>query len=248
MKKLIQFLIVVVICSLLSFCSNDSSSSSSNNGVGQGGSMAVFSIKDNYLYTVDNLNLHVFQISETTNPVKVNNVYIGRDIETIYSFNNFLFMGSRNGMYIYDISNPETPKFISQAMHFTACDPVVANDKYAYVTLHSNRNCGTTEQNVLLIYDIAIIKTPILIHQRNLTYPRGLAIYEDYLIICDDELKIFDASNPTEPKLVKSFNSKYKDIVLYNDIMYVFGEHKITQYKWNTNDFLSLTPISEISY
>src|SRR5690606_40959992 len=74
--------------------------------------------------------------------------------------------------------------------------------------------------------------------QRNLTYPRGLALYENYLIICDDELKIFDTTNPAEPVLVKSVNYKFKDIVVYNDIMYAFGEQKVTQFKWNSGDFL----------
>lgn len=249
MKKILKLSFLFAICFTLTFCANDSSDSGSSSpeSTGKGGSMAVFTIKGNYLYTVDNKDLHVFQISDSNNPVKVNKVAVGWDIETIYSFNDLMFMGSRNGMYIFDVSNPESPKFLSQAEHFTACDPVVANQGFAYVTLHSNTNCGNN-LNTLMVYDIADVKEPQLIHQRNLTYPRGLAIYDHYLIVCDDELKIFDTSNPAEPVLVKSVNYKFKDIVIYNDIMYAFGEQKVTQFKWNSNDFLTLTPISDITY
>lgn len=249
MKKVLKYSLFVATCLLLTFCDSDSSDTGSPNseGVGQGGSMAVFTIKGNYLYTVDHQDLHVFQISNTANPVKVNKVTIGRNIETIYSFNDLMFMGSRNGMFIYDVSNPESPKYLSDAQHFTACDPVVANDQFAYVTLHSNTSCGNN-LNTLMVYDINDVKNPQLIHQRNLTYPRGLAIYENYLIVCDDELKIFDTTNPAEPVLVKSVNYKFKDIVIYNNILYAFGEQKVTQFKWNAGDFLTLTAISDITY
>lgn len=250
MKKILKFSWVLATCFTLSFCSSDGSDGANAptaEGVGKGGSMAVFAIKGNYLYTVDYQTLHVFQISDTNNPVKVNDVVIGRDIETIYSLENLMFMGSRNGMFIYDVSNPENPKYLSQAEHFTACDPVVANETHAFVTLHSNTGCGNN-LNTLMVYDIADLKNPLLIHQRNLTYPRGLALYEKYLIICDDELKIFDTTNPAEPVLVKSVNYKFKDIVIYNDILYAFGEQKVTQFKWNSGDFLSLAPISDITY
>jgi len=250
-KKFLKFSIILAACFSLTFCGSDNSSDTggpNSEGSGKGGSMAVFAIKGNYLYTVDNQDLHVFQISDTNNPVKVNDVTIGRNIETIYSLGDLMFMGSRNGMFIYDVSNPENPKYLSQAEHFTACDPVVANEGYAYVTLHSNTGCGNN-LNTLMVYDIADVKNPQLIHQRNLTYPRGLAIHENYLIICDDELKIFDATNPAEPVLVKSVNHKFKDVVIYNDIMYAFGEQKVTQFKWNAADFPNtLTAISDITY
>lgn len=249
MKKLLKYSTVAAMCLLFTFCSGDGSEVSPVNseGTGQGGSMAVFAIKGNYLYTVDYQDLHIFQISESNNPVKANKVTIGRDIETIYSMGNLMFMGSRNGMFIFDVSNPESPKYLSQAQHFTACDPVVANNSYAYVTLHSNTGCGNN-LNTLMVYDIADVTDPKLIHQRNLTYPRGLALYENYLIICDDELKVFDTTNPAEPVLVKSVNYKFKDLVIYNDIMYAFGEQKVTQFKWNQGDFLTFTPISDITY
>ena len=261
MKKLIYAIALLFVTIGSVQCSQDGSETSSgdsqagapgnSNGGGssdgQGGSMAVFALKGNYLYTVDTNYMHVFQISDPTNPVKVNDVYIGFNIETLYSLDNYLFVGSQNGMFIYDVSNPENPTFMSQAEHFTACDPVVANQTHAFVTLHSNTNCGNNI-NTLMVYDIQNIQQPELIHQRNLVSPKGLALYENYLVICDDELKIFDITNPAEPTLAKSFNKSYKDVVIYNNILFAFGTSQITQYTWEASDFLTIEQISQLNY
>lgn len=258
MKKILYFIAIAFCCIQLTNCANDESGSNEttnpggdpstgNPNDGKGGSLAVFALKGNYLYTVDYKTLHVFQIADPANPIKVNDVQIGFDIETLYSLDNYLFMGAQSGMYIYDITNPENPTKMSEARHFTACDPVVANQTHAFVTLHSNTACGGSI-NSLNVYDIADIKNPLLVHQRNLVSPKGLALYNDYLIICDDELKIFDISNPVQPTLLKAFNKQYTDVVIYNNILFAFGPNQISQYKWQNNDFTNLEQISSLSY
>lgn len=251
MKKITYTLICILFVFVTISCSSDNTESQDSSAPspsdGKGGSLATFALKGNYLYTVDYQNLNIFSIQNKENPVKVNQKNVGFNIETLYSLDNYLFIGSRNGMFIYDISNPENPNLLSEAQHFTACDPVVANQTHAFVTLHSNTNCGNN-LNTLMVYDIADPKNPVLIHQRNLSYPRGLALHDNYLIVCDDELKIFDISNPAEPILAKSLNTNYKDVLVYNDILFAFGEKIVTQYKWTANDFLSLEQISSLNY
>jgi len=250
---------MVIACSIVAIsCSSDGNEGSVGNPTtnpgngggssdGKGGSLAVFALKGNYLYTVDNSTLHVFQITDPSNPVKVNSKSIGFNIETLFSLNDLLFIGSSSGMYIYNIENPENPTFMSESQHFTACDPVVANNTHAFVTLHSNTFCGNNT-NALLVYDIASLYNPVLIHQRTLVSPKGLALFDDYLVVCDDELKIFDISNPAQPVLVRSFNRSYKDVVIYNNILYAFGEQQISQYTWQPEDFTSLEQISQLNY
>ncbi|MEX0290656.1 MAG: LVIVD repeat-containing protein, partial [Flavobacteriaceae bacterium] len=104
-------------------------------GVGQGGSLARFKIVNDYLYAVDSHSINVFEISDLENPKDLEDVYAGFDIETIFNRGEHLFLGSMRGMYIYDISSPATPSFISEFQHGTACDPVVVDGDYAYVTL-----------------------------------------------------------------------------------------------------------------
>lgn len=251
MKKITSILTFSILILFITIrCSSDGSDSSSGsepNQDGKGGSLAVFALKGNYLYAVDHQSLNVFWIQDPANPVNVGKVNIGMDIETIFGLDNYLFIGSQTGMYIYDITNPENPERLSAARHFTACDPVVANQTHAFVTLHSNTVCGTTV-NLLQVYDIADITYPKLIHQRNLVQPRGLALYDNYLIICDDELKIFNIEDPEKLTIVKALPYTFKDIVIFNDILFAFGEKHITQFQWNTHDFLSLEVVSTLNY
>lgn len=251
MKKINLTLMYIFFVLLTISCSSDSSGNQESGGSsqsdGKGGSLATFALKGNYLYTVDYQKLNVFNIQNKENPVKVNQKDVGFNIETLYSLDDYLFIGSRNGMFIYDVTNPENPNLLSEAQHFTACDPVVANQTHAFVTLHSNTNCGNN-LNTLMVYDIADPRNPELIHQRNLSFPRGLALHDNYLIVCDDELKIFDITNPAEPILAKSFNVNFKDVVVYNNVLFAFGEKSVSQYKWTGNDFLTLEQISSLSY
>jgi hypothetical protein len=245
-----RFLIVCVLVALFISCSNDSSNSEVNSSAsdGQGGSLAIFALKDNYLYTVDYQNLNVFNIQNEVNPVKVNTVNVGFNIETLFSFKQYLFIGSRNGMFIYDVSNPELPRKLAEAQHFTACDPVVANDNYAYVTLHSNTNCGGS-LNELQTYDISDINNPKLLNVRTLSYPKGLSLFYDYLVVCDNDVKIFDVTDPS--------NSLYKtaipvassfDVIIRENHIFIITENALHQYLLDKNNIESYTKLSEFSF
>ncbi|HNL06006.1 MAG TPA: hypothetical protein PKH93_00450, partial [Chitinophagales bacterium] len=133
---------ICCLCFLAASCQKDSASESPNH-IGEGGSMARFTIVNNYLYSVDNTTLHIYNISQANQPVWAANVDIGRGIETIFSYNNYLFIGSTDGMYIYDISNPTNPANGISFEHATSCDPVVANDSLAFITLRGGGDCNS---------------------------------------------------------------------------------------------------------
>ena len=61
--------------------------------VGTGGSMARFAIVNNYLYTVDDYNLNVFNITNSNEPGFLKQVSVDYHVETIYPFENNLFIG-----------------------------------------------------------------------------------------------------------------------------------------------------------
>ncbi len=223
-------------------CDADSASTTVSSGTpdGQGGSLATFALKGNYLYTVDETDLNVFNITETTNPVLVNNVPIGFDIETLFSYKDYLYMGSRTGMFIYEISTPEFPKRLADVQHFTACDPVVANDTFAFVSLHSNTECGA-DINVLEVYDVTTIENPVLINSRGLVAPKGLGLYGDYLIVCDDEIKVFEisdpnSSNPNAAKFITSINKNAFDVIIHGDLLIAIGTSGVYQYRLSTSN------------
>ena len=234
-------------------CSSDNSSaiSSSEDAAvsdGQGGSLASFTLKGDYLYTVDYADLNVFNITDIKNPVLVNTVSIGFDIETLFSYKEYLYIGSRSGMFIYGLTNPEFPEKLSEVQHFTACDPVVANDTHAYVTLHSETFCGN-DINLLEVYDVADVTNPILINSRNLVSPKGLGLYDNYLIVCDDEIKVFDVSDPVNSVLVTSVNKSAFDVIISGDLLIAIGETGLYQYKLGIeeNTGVSITELSSIA-
>ncbi|WP_430816364.1 LVIVD repeat-containing protein [Carboxylicivirga sp. RSCT41] len=241
--------VIITICIALTVlsCSEDSSNPDSSNTDGQGGSLATFTLKGEYLYVVDEFDLNVFSVSKVEEPVLVNKVPVGFNIETLFSFKDYLYIGSRNGMFIYSLSNPEFPEMLSGVQHFTACDPVIANDTHAFVTLHSNTMCGNNI-NLLEIYDISKITEPVLVSSRNLISPKGLGLYGNYLIVCDDEVKIFDISDPNESKLINSINIEAFDVIIRGNTLIAIGDDGLYQLELeNTQTGLSYSTLSTIA-
>ncbi|MFV8375649.1 hypothetical protein [Flavobacterium sp. LB1P62] len=242
MKKIISFFLLVFIIG----CSE--SDSAQNGDIGQAGSLAVFAIKGNYLYGVDQMKLNVFSLIDTEKPVKVNEIPIGFDIETLFSFGDNLFIGSRNGMFIYSITNPENPTKLSSVQHFTACDPVIANSTHSYVTLNSNTTCGNNT-NVLQVYDTKNLTNPKLIHSRTLTQPKGISFYTtDYLLVCDDVIKIFNIQNPAEPILVHSIGKNCFDLIIRENTLFAIGNNGVYRYKMNPNTIKDIQLESETTF
>ncbi|MEJ6792387.1 MAG: hypothetical protein QNK89_06575 [Lacinutrix sp.] len=246
MKKYNLILILLFVFACESDSNDIGNFSASNEITGQGGSLARFATYDNYLYTVDNQDLNVFSIIDNEQPDQVNEIQIGFNIETLFNFKQFLFIGSQNGMYIYSVANPETPEYISEALHFTACDPVVANETHAFVTLHSDIGCGNT-LNQLEIYNIEDIQNPVLLSTRNLTKPIGLGLYNDYLIICDDEVKIFDISDPMNIQLVHNINHDAFDVIIKNNQLILVGDSGVYQYSLDENNIQNTIELSTIN-
>jgi hypothetical protein len=79
---------------------------------GISGSMARFSVVNDWLYTVNHSMLGTFSISDRNNPQKISDNNIGWNIETIYGFKDKLFVGSTSGMFIYDITNLSSPSLL----------------------------------------------------------------------------------------------------------------------------------------
>jgi len=244
MKKII---FLFALSFFLSNCSNsDSSKNTPANSDGTGGSLARFAMVNDYLYIVDEENLNVISIVDSQDPVQVNTVEINSRIETLFSLDNYLFIGGQFGMYIYDIANPEIPTYVSSAVHFTSCDPVVANQTTAFVSLHSESTCGN-DLNELEIYNIDDILNPILIQTRSLIQPKGLGLYNDYLFVCDDALKIFNISIPENTSFSRSIDMEGIDVIILSDILYLIGNEFLSQYTLNPNDINDINLISTIT-
>lgn len=211
-------------------CSKDAATGDT----GTGGSMARFTIKDNYLYTVDHESLLTFSIANPSNLLNLSHQYLGFGIETIFPTEEHLFIGARNGMHIYGLSDPAKPNKLSFTPHFVSYDPVVVQGNYAYVTLRSAENM-TGGRNELLIFDISNPKAPILAAEYNMVWPRGLGIDGDKLFICDDRLKVFILDTPTQIRLLESFDIRAIDVIPSGGHLFVVAEDGLYQYSYDSN-------------
>ena len=212
----------------------ETSSAPTTSTTGQGGSLARFKIVDDYLYAVDWSSINIFDITDLDNPKALEEVYTNNAIETIYNQGDILFLGGPQGMYIYDISEPATPTYISEFVHGTACDPVVVDGEFAYVTLKGNNWCGNTESG-LYIVNLEDLTNPVLQKFYPLTGPNGLGFKDNKLFICDsfDGLKVYDKSDVNNLKLLNHFQDivTYDVIPLQNSLLMI-GDKILYQYKY----------------
>ncbi len=230
--------------------SNASGNSSgvSGGGVGAGGSMARFGIKENVLYVLDQNTLKVFDITNKTSPVKHNDLYPGWGVETMYLTENTMFLGTTTGMVIFDISiplSPQTRKFFS---HARSCDPVIVDDTLAYITLRTGTTCGGST-NTLSVVNVKNINSPSLVATYSMTNPHGLGKDGDLLFICDGNagLKIYDASDPKTitNHLVYTYpNINTYDVIPLGNVLVLIGDDGLYQYDYS--NVLSIRLISSI--
>ena len=224
----------------------DNTVATSEGGTGQGGSLARFKIVSEHLYAVDQSTINVFNISNLNSPKELEDVYVNFGIETIFNRDDTLFLGSTNGMYIYDISVPDTPKYVSEIQHVTSCDPVVVDDKYAYVTLRGGNNCGAAESSLEII-DITDLNNPILKETYLMDNPYGLGLKDDLLFICDGTsgLKIYNKIKIENLEHIKTFeNITAFDVIPADNQLIMIGDNMLSQYKYLNNDIELISQFS----
>jgi hypothetical protein len=207
-----------------------------NNTVGTNGSTARFSIINNFLYTVGYSNLSAFDISKPFQPAYSSTVQVDWHVETIYPLKNRLFVGSNNGMYMYDVQqSPEKPALIGSFTHIRACDPVIADDNYAYVTLNDSSACMGLN-NQLQVIDIKDLGNSYEVKSYQLTHPVGLSKDGNNLFICDwkEGLKIYNASDVTNLQLIKQFRDGVDfEVVAENGLAIVLASDGLYQYDYS---------------
>jgi len=217
------------------------------NSVGISGSMARFQIYDNYLYTVNDRNITLFNISNTADPVEGTTVQTTRLIETMFMYQGKMFLGSTTGMLVYNLNIPSNPVYMSEFNHMTSCDPVVVSGNYAYVTLRSGSGCGNLKDQLDVI-NIADIYNPFLVKEYLLDNPYGLGIDNTTLFVCDGDagLKIYDATDPyrIDQNHIKTFADLHAfDVIPFNNILMLIGNDGLYQYDYSDLQNISLLSV-----
>lgn len=220
---------------LLVGCMEGSSegTSSDTGGVGQGGSTATFTIQSDFLLVLAGDELLVFELGELDSFSEPEVIFSenlwGKEPETVFPYGeDTVLIGAQAGMYIYEIDaigNLQQRGFIS---HARACDPVVAENDYAYVTLNADAQCNFGGDSELLSIDISDLSEPVQRDSYDLSAPKGLAVSGEALFVCDQHRLVeFNVSEPASLEVVdnpKHNQIQCNDVLIRDELLYVTGD------------------------
>jgi len=220
-----------------------------NNQVGIAGSFSRFVIVDDGLYTVGRSSLRSLDIQNPVQPVVAQELPLGWLIETIFAYEDHLFVGSQEGMFILELRANQQVEYVADFRHSRACDPVFVTNNTAYVTLRDGRECGEAV-NELLIVDISDIDNPDLLESYRLDHPNGLSVAEDRLFLAQGDygLYVYDLQNRKDiNELMREQLFHARDIVAFDkEHILVIGDDGLMQYAITDEiEFLSVIPVEE---
>ncbi|WP_346861461.1 hypothetical protein [uncultured Draconibacterium sp.] len=226
----------------------NSAGGGSGSTFGIGGSMARFGMYDDYLYVVDQSNLHILDITETDNPQDIGKQNVGWDVETMFIYDDHMFFGTRSGMRIFSLEVATVPTYVSDFWHITSCDPVVISNGYAYITLRGGNDCGSTVNRLDVLQLSSDYVDNTLVGSYPLHGPYGLGIDDEVLFVCDGDagLKVYDFSDKTQINnhMISSFPGiNAYDVIPFEDYLFMIGDDGFYQY-----DYSDLQNIRQVSF
>ena len=213
---------------------------------GQGGSLARFAVLGEHLYTVDEQSLRLFDLRDPAAPAAGPKLPLDFGVETIYPKDHYLFLGTQRGLYIFDVAQPAAPAQVAYYEHVVSCDPVVVDERYAYVTLRNGRSCGGGP-NQLQVIDLTTLSRPQLARAYPMRGPQGLGVDGQQLFVCDaDSLKVFDTSQAPLLRPQQSFPIQVRDVIPNQGTLLAIGEAGLYQYRYagGTLQQMSLLPVT----
>jgi hypothetical protein len=214
----------------------------SSSAKGVAGSMAGMVLMDDYLYAITEMHsVGIVDVSNAASPILDSQFFAGFDLQTIFPFEGKLFLGSAIGMFMYDVTNAKHPTALGEFSHGRACDPVITDGKYAYVTLHAGATCGGNN-NELHVIDVKNLQQSKLVKTYQLTKPTGLSKDGNLLFICDDtEVKVYNAAEPSALHLVQRIKSKEPyDVIAGNNKAIVVCRDGLYQYSYSNINSIRL--------
>jgi len=251
MKNILYFAIIATVCILAACSLNDGLEAPNSDG--KSGSITKFTIHNNYMYALNPNEVQTYSLENPDEPELVHTIETDYGLETIIVYDNTVYVGSRNSLYILDISAPYQPEILSESNRvelgfFSGCDPVVVKDNYAYSTIKIIDNvCGTfNARSLLLVYDVSDKSNPKIVGEFPLDQPNGLAYIGNHLVVCDegsDQLVIFDITDPLNVQQLFDNNINITDpvdLIIHDSKMIVS-----TKTSFNIYNINSITDISQ---
>jgi len=255
-------LIFVFICSLFIFSCADDIGQSLDNGSSSAasGSYANMLVVNNHLYAVNDEELISYQISADDELIEIDRKNLGFGIESMFHRAGVLFIGSTERLYIFSITDSGVPEEESRTDYsqfqgdnssgfsinwdVDFSDPVVVEGDIAYVTLASNNSNGISGPNELRLYNIIDLQNPILINTEQMIEPKGLAIDDGILFLCEanNGLKILNVEDSNEIIELYHFDGfRATDVIVNKGVLLVVGPGQLYEFDYSDIDNVFLT-------
>lgn len=206
----------------------------SNNSIGTVNRIAAH---DGFAYAISRSELSIFDATGAFELIAKQN--ISWDMETVYPLENKLFIGTRNSMEVFDITNPLSPQLEGTYFHETSCDPVLPiNATTAYVTLRTGdfSECpGDT--NELLVLDVTSGWDTRELQNFEMASPYGMSLVGNRLYVGEgaNGLSVFDASDIRNLSFIeRDVTVEAYDIIPHPsraDVILIAGPAGFSQYR-----------------
>ncbi|PIB35542.1 hypothetical protein BFP72_09135 [Reichenbachiella sp. 5M10] len=249
MKNQLKNIVSILLLGILISCNEgDADFSFDQQAVSTSGSIAKFYIDQTHLYVIEKSSLSVFDVTDFENVKREVKLDVDREVETIYRLGDVLYLGTTTAVLFYDVSNPIDPKYLSSYEHFTGCDPVVSDGKYAYTTLRTSAGCGGGN-DVLDVVDLTDVMAPTLVQSVNVSSPYGLVLFDDYLFVGqgNNGMRVFNVADVNSIQSIGAYGDiKAIDFIRDEDNLIITTETGLVQVKVQTDG--SFIILSQINY
>ncbi|HSX18344.1 MAG TPA: carbohydrate binding domain-containing protein [Candidatus Saccharimonadales bacterium] len=165
-------------------------------------------VQGRYAYVMDDGNgsLHIFDLSNPANPVKISSVTGFSANIGAYAQGNYIYATDRNNvrLRIIDVSNPASPTVVSNISTglFRPYD-VYVQGRYAYVV--------DVSANTMVTFDVSNPASPTMVStiSGSLNGPQDIYVQGRYAYIANggSSLTIIDVSNPANPTEVSNIST-----------------------------------------
>jgi hypothetical protein len=193
----------------------------------------------NTLYVLNLNGLQIFDITDISNPLPVDEIYLGyaNEYALMCLEGNYLYVPRSDHLYIFDLSDPHNPAQVSVLILSGAImDVHVENDRlYCGMVRYSNEQ---ENYPALYIYDISDPVNPAVLGKyESSTYRKDCRMFTvagDYIYSInhwDKYMEVISIIDETHPVNIGTYPMDYpRNVTHYNDYLYVAGDDTLWVY------------------
>jgi len=178
--------------------------------VGTATSAASLGVAPPLVVAANEIGFWIIDASDIDRPSALTHFATGDASSNMEIIDNFLFLCSlKAGLFVIDISNPQSPKYLSNVSVSGSVHDIAVVDSLAYLSGYSFDATFQPELRIITVskprHPLVIAKVPVFTERPQGAYPTTLAVSGRYAFVTYDVgFSVIDVSDPRNPKLVKS--------------------------------------------